>query len=74
MIENLDIGDMVVFKDGDEAVIDQVVQRCDGEVAYTHYHLNAGFWMRYTPSCPEANKDLEDQIAKVIKHGDSEQR
>lgn len=71
MIEDLDIGDMVVFKDGFEGVIDYIEQK-DFAGPLIDYHLNTGYWVRYIPGKPEINKKMENQIAKVIRHGDSE--
>ena len=70
MIESLELGDVVVFKDGDEGVINQAVQGYDIDrgVNYIDYCLDVGFYIRYTPSRPEDNRFIEDQIAKVIKH------
>lgn len=67
MIEDLDIGDMVVFKDGFEGVIDYIEQK-DYLGILIDYHLNTGYWVRYIPGKPEINKKMENQIAKVIRH------
>lgn len=74
MIENLELGDMVVFKDGDEGVINRAVQGYDKGTDYIDYCLDVGFYIRYTPSHPKDNRLIENQIAKVIKHGDGKQR
>lgn len=67
MIENLDIGDMVVFKDGFEGVIDYIEQKQLAGILID-YHLNTGYWVRYIPGKPEINQRMECQIAKVIRH------
>lgn len=78
MIEDLDVGDMVVFKDGFEGVVDDVKYMSIGNKllggSFIDYHLNTGYYVRYVIGEPEINKKMEDRIAKVIKHGDGEQR
>lgn len=72
MIEDLDVGDMVVFKDGFEGVVDNVEYRnhpyrlVGG--SFVDYHLSTGYYVRYITGEPEINKKMEDQIAKVIRH------
>lgn len=72
MIEDLDVGDMVVFKDGFEGVVDNVEYknhpyRLVGG-SCVDYHLNTGYYVRYVLGEPEINKKMENRIAKVIRH------
>lgn len=70
MINNLHIGDLIVFKDGRQGLIDKIRA---GELygfRYCDYHLDFDFWVRWIPEADDANKKTVELlgIAKVVKH------